>query len=175
MGMGAASVHYGIGRHVVYLEPVQLLQATKWNRVGQMPLVISTMFTKLSISLFLYRIFATKRVWRWALYPIIVLNIIGNLASFTTILPQCSPVDKLWNPTVPGNCWDPKTQIDIGLFQGGKSFCPKHFIDKTNISQAVSVFCDFVLAFLPIVFLWNIHIKAHIKLGICVLMGLGFL
>lgn len=91
------------------------------------------MFTRLSIGVFLYRIFATKKAWKWSLYPIIALNIIGSLTSFTTILPQCSPVEKQWNPTIPGSCWDPKAWIDIGLFQGGKSIRPKHCTHGTNI------------------------------------------
>ena len=124
MGMGAASVHYGIGQHIIYLKPSHIAQAVKWNRVGQMPLVASTMFTKLSISIFLYRIFATNAIRRWIIYPIIFLNVVGNLASFTTILPQCSPVAKLWNPALSGTCWNARTQIDIALFQGGESFDP---------------------------------------------------
>ena len=119
--MGAASVHYGSGQHAIYLKPTQIVQATEWNRLSEMPIVLSTMFTKLSISIFLYRLFATNKAAKWALYPIIVINVAGNLAAFSTIPSQCSPVQKLWNPDTPGTCWDLKVQIDIGLFQGGKS------------------------------------------------------
>ena len=121
MGIEAAATHNGLGQHLVYLEPKHAILVAKWNRIGQMPWVISNMFIKLSISVFLYRIFATKSSSKRALYPIIVLNIIGNLASFTTILSQCTPVDKLWNPSIPGKCWDANIQLDIGIFQGCKS------------------------------------------------------
>ncbi|KAL8739161.1 MAG: hypothetical protein Q9181_000190 [Wetmoreana brouardii] len=157
MGMEAASIHYGIGEHSIYIEPAHAIQAAKWSRIGQMPWVLSTMLTKISISIFLYRIFALNKKSKRALYPINILNLIGNLASFTTILSQCSPPDKLWEPNIPGSCWNPKTQLDIGVFQG-----------------AVSAFCDFALAFLPVVLLWNVQIKKHVKIGICILMGLGF-
>ena len=133
LGYRFGSVHYGIGRHTFYLEPAQLIQAVKWEKISQLPWVISIMFTRLSTSVFLYRIFATKKAWKWALYPIIVFNFIGSLASFITILPQCSPVEKNWNPIIPGSCWHPRTQIDIGLFQGGISIRPKHYTHEINI------------------------------------------
>ena len=120
MSIEAAATHNGLGQHIVYLRPEQASLVAKWNRIGQMPWVISNMFIKLSISVFLYRIFATKSSSKRALYPIIILNIIGNLASFTTILSQCTPVSKLWNPSIPGKCWNPKKQLDIGIFQGCK-------------------------------------------------------
>ena len=70
---------------------------------------------------------------------------------------QCQPVQKLWNPTVQGKCWSPHVQRSISDFNG-----------------AVSVFCDWVLATLPIVFLWNVQMSLRIKAGICCLMGMGF-
>ena len=40
---------------------------------------------------------------------------------------------------------------------------------------AVAVSCDWVLASLPIVVLWKMQMSFRKKLGICILMGLGFL
>lgn len=40
---------------------------------------------------------------------------------------------------------------------------------------AVAVFCDWALASLPIVFMWNLQMSLRLKAGICVLMGMGFL
>ena len=118
--MDAASVHYGVGQHAVYLKPAQIAQATEWNRMSGMPFVLSTMFTRLSISIFLYRLFATKKAAKWALYPIIVINVAENIVAFTTIPAQCRPVQKLWSPDTPGTCWDLKVETDIRLLQGGK-------------------------------------------------------
>lgn len=42
-------------------------------------------------------------------------------------------------------------------------------------APAVAVFCDWVLALLPIAFLWDIQMKLKFKISICVLMGLGIL
>ena len=40
---------------------------------------------------------------------------------------------------------------------------------------AVAILCDWALASLPIVFLWNVQMSIKLKAGICVLMGMGFL
>ncbi len=41
--------------------------------------------------------------------------------------------------------------------------------------SAVSALCDWILATLPVVFVWNIQMKTRVKVGICVLMGMGYL
>jgi len=46
---------------------------------------------------------------------------------------------------------------------------------NNNLAEAAMTLWDFVLATLPIVFLWDIRISLKIKAGICGLMGLGVL
>ena len=43
------------------------------------------------------------------------------------------------------------------------------------LSIAVAVLCDWTLASLPIVFLWNLQMSTKLKAGICILMSMGFL
>ncbi|KAI4209549.1 MAG: hypothetical protein LQ351_007540 [Letrouitia transgressa] len=175
-GMAAESVHQGIGRHVAYLHPQQVAEAVKWNRVGLLPLVLSQMLTKLSICVFLYRIFGLKKKWKWAIYPIALLNVVGAVAALVVVLAECSPVMKFWNQTIRGSCWPRYIGLRIVIFQGGKvleSF--KKYTEPDFPCLASSAFCDFALAFLPVVFLWNVHIKKSIKFGIGGLMGLGVL
>ena len=40
---------------------------------------------------------------------------------------------------------------------------------------AAAVCCDWALASLPIVFMWGMQMSIKKKLGICILMSLGFL
>ena len=120
--MGAASVHYGLGQHIYALPEEQIILAIKWDFVQSLPLGLAAMFTKISIFIFLRRLFVnmhTKRTWRWTLHFVNGVNIAANLASATTVLPQCTPIEKLWDRTVPGSCWPPETQAAVGIFQGG--------------------------------------------------------
>ncbi len=41
--------------------------------------------------------------------------------------------------------------------------------------SAVSALCDWILATLPVVFVWNMQMTTRVKVGICVLMGMGYL
>lgn len=160
VGMGMTAIHYGLGRHIYVLPEEHITTVIKWDYVQSLPLGLAAMFTKISIFFFLRRLFLTtqtKWTWNWTLHFINGVNIAANIASASTVLPQCSPVKKLWDPTVPGSCWSPDTQRAVGIFQG-----------------VTSAFCDFAFSFLPIVFLWNVHISFRIKFGICSLMGLGF-
>lgn len=43
------------------------------------------------------------------------------------------------------------------------------------LNTAVAVLCDWTLASLPIVFLWNLQMSTKLKVGICLLMSMGFL
>ena len=43
------------------------------------------------------------------------------------------------------------------------------------LSIAVAVLCDWTLASLPIVFMWNLQMSTKLKAGICLLMSMGFL
>lgn len=122
VGMGMTAVHYGLGRHIEVLPPEHITTVIKWDYVQSLPLGLAAMFTKISVFFFLRRLFLTtqtKWTWNWTLHFINAVNIAANLASASTVLPQCSPIKKLWDPTVPGSCWSPDTQRAIGIFQGG--------------------------------------------------------
>jgi len=79
------------------------------------------MFTKISICFFLLRAFGIKKTWRWILYSIMIFATITNISSAAIVLAQCQPVQKLWNPLLPGTCWSPHTEVAIGDYNGGKT------------------------------------------------------
>ncbi len=134
--MGAASVHYGSGRHIDSLPEEQIIPAIKWDYFQSLPLGLAAMFIKISIFIFLRHLFVnlhTKRTWRWTLHFVNGINIAANIASATKVLPQCTPIDKLWDRTVPGSCWPPETQAAVGIFQGGDlPICKVAFKDSLN-------------------------------------------
>ena len=44
-----------------------------------------------------------------------------------------------------------------------------------DVSIGVSAFCDWILNILPMAFLWNVQMRLRVKIGICLLIGLGYL
>ncbi|TKX25771.1 hypothetical protein C1H76_1917 [Elsinoe australis] len=73
-------------------------------------------------------------------------------------LTQCTPIERLWNPTVAGAC---PRQLHAGnwsYFQG-----------------AIAVVSDPILALWPISIVWNLQTTFKVKLGFCALMAGGVL
>ena len=135
----------------------RLFLALEYFYITELLATLSAMFTRLSICIFLFRIFSTKKYWRWGLYATITFVLVTQIPLAPILFLQCQPVQKNWNPTVQGKCWSPHVQRSISDFNG-----------------VVSVLGDWVLATLPIVFLWNVQMSSRIKAGICCLMGMGF-
>ncbi|KAM0794306.1 hypothetical protein BDR22DRAFT_895239 [Usnea florida] len=156
------AVHYGLGRHQFYLESSprlsqQLPRSIELLDIAQVLVILSSMFTRVSICFFLLRIFGTVRMWKRSLHGIIAFTVAVNIATASTTLVECSPPQKAWNPLIPGTCWSDNTRLALGECNG-----------------AAAVSCDWALASLPIVFMWGMQMSIKKKLGICILMSLGF-
>lgn len=126
LGLDGVQIHDGLGRHQYYLmsNPKSmegLVSAVKYGYITQMILILSTMFTRVSICFFLLKIFGSRKIWRYGLYSVMTFAVVTNIASAVTVPTECRPVAKLWDTTLPGSCWTPATQIAVGDFQGGES------------------------------------------------------
>lgn len=110
---------------------------------------------KLSILTFYYRVFVTPAFRR------IVLGTITFIAlwvlTITIVLAlECRPIQKFWDPTVPGECFN---LVAVSYF--------------TNITNLVT---DVWIFLLPIPVIWGLHMSNNKKLGLCGVftIGLGF-
>lgn len=164
--------------HEDLLSPEQVEQFLRWNHLDVLPIVLSAMFTRISICFFLRRIFA--RIETWGRFLSFMINFIwvSNLPLIVGILFLCRPLGKVWHPSLSGECWPTQTFVNIGYWQGGKWYSIEHTRLPPWLNQfgeATSCFCDLTLALLPIVFLWNVQISFRIKAGICIIMGIGIL
>ena len=123
-GIGFITVHYGFGRHDYYLSLEQISRMAMWLYIERSVLILSPMFTKLSICIFLLRIFQTKRAWRWTLYSLVILvTAIGLIMFFLTFV-SCQPIEKLWSPQTPGRCFNQRILQVIAILCGGKYTYP---------------------------------------------------
>ena len=125
MVLDVLQVRGGWGRHTYYLLQTpelraRLVEATKLSYMSQINTIFGFLFTKASIGLLLLRIFGTQKFWRWIIYGIMVFVFLSTVITVVTLLAQCRPLEKLWNPTVSGSCWTPDTTIKIGYYNGGK-------------------------------------------------------
>ncbi|KAJ2982148.1 hypothetical protein NUW58_g6503 [Xylaria curta] len=92
--------------------------ARQFNYLAQPWLNISSTLSKVSLCLLLRRLISGAPVWKTLLAAQIVLLLLVNAVCTFTSLLQCRPLEKLWKPDIPGRCWSPDVQQNIGYFQG---------------------------------------------------------
>ncbi|KAN0077824.1 hypothetical protein V8E54_006128 [Elaphomyces granulatus] len=85
-------------------------------------------------------------------------NAIMNLITMIGNLTQCTPVSKTWDALESGTCADISRLQNYNYAQG-----------------SLSALCDFILALYPVTFFWELQLKRSVKIGLCMLMGLGIL
>ena len=125
--MLTVSCVWGMGNHLPLLTTEQTKNALEWSWIGQMILIQSIGAGKIAVVAFLLRIQAglnskKTKYLSWLLYFVAVTNVAINLDQMALILRACSPVGKLWNPSLPGACDGLVRASHVGYFQGGK--CP---------------------------------------------------
>lgn len=111
---------WGLGRHALYLSQEQRMHAIRYEYLAASWAVIAPAFGRISFAVFLLVFLGLlTTVRRIVLWTLIVLQVVANVLAIIVMYAQCSPVSRIWDPTKPGSCWNPKIQSDIGFFQGG--------------------------------------------------------
>lgn len=122
--------------------------------------IVAITFVKLSLLLFLYRIFHVDRKFRlvaWVLGAI--LAIWGTIAVFLSIF-ACRPVAASWNFKLQN---DPRTRCS-----------PKSY-DTANAYGFCNIITDVVLMIMPVPLVWNMQMALKRKLGIVLVFATGAL
>ena len=163
----------GVGRHTYYLTPPKIAEAVKYNHFSTLFTVLSLWLSKISICLFLLRILdnsqATKR--RYALYMIMVIYSVASIICLISLLAQCRPLSRVWDPLVPGVCLN---QLGFGYAQSSALDLQDRFLClKANRFVVSSLVFDFVLSIFPCLIFSDLNMKLRVKIGLCAVMGLG--
>jgi hypothetical protein len=113
------------------------------------------------------------------LYFIGVTTVLFNAITSILIFAQCSPAAKLWDDDLAGSCNKRSLNQDFAFFQGSKSACPRMrqlLLDfLLMMKPGWSSFCDAALALYPITVFWKLQLNFKLKIGLCVLMGVGLM
>jgi hypothetical protein len=84
----------------------------------------------------------------------VTVVICQSLSNVTTCIFQCSPVEFIWNKSLPGGrC------IDINAFY--------------LANAALNILTDFLTYTLPMPMLWKLKLPRRQKIGLCGILGLG--
>ena len=118
-------IHYGLGRHIYYLsltpeDLLDLIQVVKWQFLCELVGAWALLFIRLSICLFLLRVFGAIKMWRRVLYAAIAFITITNLSTLSIIMAECRPVSKSWDPLIPGKCVSDAVITFQAYYNGGE-------------------------------------------------------
>lgn len=136
--------------------------------------IIATTTGKTSFAITLHRI-STNKYMKWFLvFVIITINVSMNLV-WIFGLAKCTPLEKVFDASVPGTCWDKNKLGKFQLFASCKTAARASSRPVSVLTSLTdySAILDFVLAFLPWPILMNLSMKRREKLGVAIAMSLG--
>ena len=106
----------------------------------------------------LMRIFAPARRGSiyWTIHVLVWANLMFYVSAFITILFQCIPQDKIWNPEREGG------------------HCINYYV-ATIATGSVNVVSDILILLLPMFVIWRLRMGSNQKLGVSAVFATGLL
>ncbi|KAL6713802.1 hypothetical protein ACLMJK_008294 [Lecanora helva] len=153
------AVHNGLGQHRWALQPDNATQAVKYSWIAQAFSIFTFAFSKISVALFLLLrvVGAARSFWHKAfLYFMSISLLLVNIVVVTLVFTQCRPVQKLFDPSHEGHCWDSHITTAYAQFGG-----------------AWSAMTDLGLSLFAVWVVWSLQMKKKYKIRICCLLSLG--
>ncbi|KAG9250337.1 uncharacterized protein F5Z01DRAFT_376687 [Emericellopsis atlantica] len=152
-----AAIGYGFGKLLEDIDPPSnTYQIALYVQVGATFVAFAISLSKISFAITLLRL--TLGYWRYLVWSTIISMALLSLPA--AILPwvQCRPFKKVFDPSIPGDCFDPAKILSYAIFV-----------------SAWNALMDFVLATLPWTVLWKLNMNRTEKMGVGVCMSLGVL
>lgn len=147
----------GLGRHEAALSPNQFLHVIKWIFINGPWGIMGVAIPKLAVVIFISRIVGPSKKYQiWALYFMVITNIILSFVAAVLLFAQCDPPDFAWHPTEKGTCWNPNIVANYSIFVG-----------------SYSAFGDLVLAIFPSFIVYSLQMSTARKVSLSLIMGLG--
>lgn len=152
------AVGHGVGAHFSPVTPSASPdpQSQIYQLIFTTFSVLAIAFGKMAVIQFILQLEGTNRNGKRILYFCAASNYLVSFLFIPLLWAQCSPVNKIWNPSVPGTCSGAKTYTAFAYFQG-----------------TFGATLDTALALYPAIMLWHLQVKLHIKLGLIILFGFG--
>jgi len=116
-------LHDGGGRHQFYLSAAEGVDASKWSTLANLPFILATTLTKISICVMIVRITTSKHIKR-ALWVVVGLLVAINGACFIVIVGECRPIAAVWDYSLRGDCWSHNVLMSFALVQFSKYQSP---------------------------------------------------
>ena len=103
-------VHTGLGKHIECLGPAGAYATVKWSIVTQATHIVCLGLVKISVCLCVLRVIdRVERRIATFLWSNIALVGAVHVAQVAVLLAECIPLNAMWDPSVHGRCYSPKT------------------------------------------------------------------
>ncbi|KAM7210722.1 hypothetical protein V8F06_013900 [Rhypophila decipiens] len=151
------AVDYGLGLYPCDIDPRNFAgMGLEGENLGSTFGMFAVVWSKTAFAITLLRLTEGKtKAFVW--FVVISMNVIMT-AEVILVWIKCTPVQKTWDKTVPGTCWDPLPVNIYGAFVG-----------------CYSGVCDILLALLPWKLVCGLRMKKKEKFGVAIAMSLGIL
>lgn len=147
------------GNHQSALSNSDIVKTNLWSWIAQIVAILCLVVGRIAVISFLLALQErTHRNGRRLLYVVGTLQGVINVVEVVLILKQCEPIQKLWDPSVPGTCNMIKICSQVGYLQG-----------------SIGAFADLFLAFYPISIIAPLQQTLKVKIGLCLIMGGGLM
>lgn len=156
-GLGFRLIALGLGRPIAAVDPSmdQISEFLRLLFANELLYHLGLTLAKSSAVLFFYRIFDVGGSWYyWSLRVTHGLVWLWLPASWLTTIFSCSPVEKYWQPWLPGTCLNQES-IWLGI-------------------TIPNLLLDLVILLLPLPKLWKLKIKPAQKLLLTGVFLLGY-
>lgn len=163
----------GGGRHVEFLSIEQLYACFKFIWFSLFFAILAVAFAKCSVAVFILELFGrTSFRRRWILYAAFGVTMVSAILNAGLVLGQCQPVSALWSFPVEGTCWKSPIILDFCYCTACMFWVPSQ-LQIYNLWTAIFTAMDFLLAFLPVTFVWRLKMSRKKRLSLCLLLGTG--
>lgn len=129
----------------------------KFTTIYTITNVVGTNMVRISMLIFILRIQNSKRL-KHMIWAMMTLNSMVTIATFATLAAQCIPLQRFWDPSVPGTCL-PTGSAYIGSY----------------VQSSFAIMTDLFCTASPIIILWGVQISRRRKIAICGLISLGLI
>lgn len=130
--------YYGLGRLFADIgDPTIYFTAVKYELFSQVAGIMVIGIGKAAVGVFLLRIVRNK-IQIWFIYGCLAITAIITLFASITVIVQCSPVEKSWNPMTPGTCWVDFSKVGYTV---GCKFSSTHYLLRRSNISTLSLVC----------------------------------
>jgi hypothetical protein len=172
-------VQHGFGGDLTKLPKTDSELVLKYIAI-QIPLVtFSTTIARTGFIIYLLAVLGTNKNYKIALWVVLVIQAAGNIVSAVLPLSICRDVRALWDleAAMHTTCGDTAAVIKFAYYSNSTSLEMFGQVDETQTNRfaAFNSATDFFLAVFPTVVFWNLNLKLRIKIGLIVLLSVGFM